>query len=109
MRGIDLIAVERARQLLGIESGGEGYDEEHDAGNHDELAFAAATYALPPDWTNTYETGMGTAEEDRAQHLWPWEMQYWKPTPHDRIRELTKAGALIAAAIDAVLLEYGDD
>jgi hypothetical protein len=27
-------------------------------------------------------------------------MAWWKPTPSDRIRELTKAGALIAAEID---------
>ena len=32
--------------------------------------------------------------------LWPWALSQWKPTPDDRIRELTKAGALIAAEID---------
>lgn len=31
---------------------------------------------------------------------WPWHPKWWKPTPDDRIRELAKAGALIAAEID---------
>ena len=32
--------------------------------------------------------------------IWPWNLIWWKPTPNDRIRELVKAGALIAAEID---------
>jgi hypothetical protein len=31
---------------------------------------------------------------------WPWDREWWKPTPNNRIRELAKAGALIAAEID---------
>jgi hypothetical protein len=31
---------------------------------------------------------------------WPWAERFWKPTPDDRVRELVKAGALIAAEID---------
>lgn len=31
---------------------------------------------------------------------WPWEAEAFKPTPDDRVRELVKAGALIAAEID---------
>jgi hypothetical protein len=31
---------------------------------------------------------------------WPWDKGWWKPTPDNRIRELEKAGALIAAEID---------
>ena len=37
--------------------------------------------------------------------MWPWNGSYWKPTPDDRIKELTKAGALIAAEIDRLLNE----
>lgn len=40
---------------------------------------------------------------DAARWLWPWEHRWYKPTPEDRVRELTKAGALIAAAIDDLL------
>lgn len=32
--------------------------------------------------------------------MWPFSQEWWKPTPDDRIRELAKAGALIAAEID---------
>jgi hypothetical protein len=32
--------------------------------------------------------------------LWPFFTRPWKPTPDNRIRELEKAGALIAAEID---------
>ncbi len=34
--------------------------------------------------------------------MWPWSAQFWKPTPDDRVRELVKAGALIAAEIDRI-------
>jgi hypothetical protein len=37
--------------------------------------------------------------------FWPWTQRTFKPTPHDRIRELVKAGALIAAEIDRLELE----
>jgi hypothetical protein len=32
--------------------------------------------------------------------MWPWEASWWKPSQTDRIKELAKAGALIAAEID---------
>jgi hypothetical protein len=31
--------------------------------------------------------------------FWPWDQDWWKPSP-DPIRNLVKAGALIAAEID---------
>lgn len=31
---------------------------------------------------------------------WPWAVKWWKPAPKNRIKELAKAGALIAAEID---------
>ena len=37
---------------------------------------------------------------DGAPYLWPWRPSWWKPTPDDRVRELVKTGALIAAEID---------
>jgi hypothetical protein len=42
MTGAERIAAERQRQVEV-----EGYDASHDQGHHDELAAAAATYALP--------------------------------------------------------------
>lgn len=90
MTGVELIAAERKRQIID-----EGYDAEHDLNGDRELAMAGASYALP-------------AAERRAVGApvtWPWAYRFWKPTPNDRVRELTKAGALIAAAIDALLPE----
>lgn len=83
--GAGLIAIERKRQ---VEC--EGWTPEHDD-THDkeELARAAVCYATP--------------EYDRPylpSCIWPWDPSWWKPMPTDRVRELVKAGALIAAEID---------
>lgn len=80
-RGTDLIAAERQRQI-----DVEGFAPEYDTGRVDELAGAAACYAV------------GHCDI----WAWPWSRRDWKPTPDDRVRELVKAGALIAAAIDAI-------
>lgn len=40
---------------------------------------------------------------------WPWDEMLWKPTPDDRIRELAKAGALIATEIDRLLADLQDE
>lgn len=84
--GLELIAEERQRQ---IES--EGWTDQHDDGHYsEELARAAACYATPKFWRSSAVLNV----------LWPWRQTWWKPTPNDRIRELAKAGALIAAEID---------
>lgn len=92
MTGTDLIAAERQRQI-----DAEGYTAEHDASGHghyeDALARAAVCYASPP-----YHR-MRNSWEDHPFY-WPWSPDSWKPTPDDRVRELVKAGALIAAEID---------
>lgn len=86
--GATLIAAERKRQ---IEQ--EGWTAEHDEQNdHCELAIAASCYALPFDKRNPYNGIL--------PNNWPWREEWWKPTPGNRIRELVKAGALIAAEID---------
>jgi hypothetical protein len=101
--GIELITEERKRQ---IES--EGYTPQHDS-EHDvrELVHAAITYARSSDLSLHSET----FEPDDSWHEinepfyrnqvkcgWPWDEKYFKPTTP--LRDLIKAGALIAAAID---------
>ena len=81
--GVELIAAERTRQIEV-----EGFTLEHDH-QHDEgaIAAAAACYALY-NWSRT-----------DSVRLWPWDWECWKPSD-DHIRNLVKAGALIAAEID---------
>lgn len=88
--GVTLIGDERSRQIVY-----EGYGADHDRGHSEELALAGATYALTED--------MRIIGKASIPITWPWDAQYWKPTEGDRIRELVKAGALIAAAIDSML------
>lgn len=93
--GATLIAWERRRQISD-----EGWTPAHDDGHaYGEMALAAACYALP----DVHRAEMGINEPefggDGSPRLWPWG-GYWKPTPDDRVRELVKAGALIAAEID---------
>lgn len=90
MTGIELIAKERTRQIEY-----EGYTLKDDLYHTDQgLALSAASYALPHEHRKTDPKFVGTPD------LWPWDAEYWKPTPEDRVRELVKAGALIAAEID---------
>ena len=96
MTGIELIAAERRGQVER-----EGYRAIHDDG-HDlgELSQAAAAYAK----VASANTRGATAEEFDAYMMvaegeWPFEEDSWKPSD-DPIRNLIKAGALIAAEID---------
>lgn len=88
--GVSLIAAERQRQIE------KGYDASRDAAyTEEELARAAVSYALPERLRGL--VGYVALGKPR---WWPWDAASWKPTPDDRIRELVKAGALIAAEID---------
>lgn len=79
--GVDLIAKERFRQI-----NEEGFEPAHDDGHTgDELIDAAMCYLDPSD-----EVIWGMR--------WPWNERWWKPK--DRLRNLVRAGALIAAEID---------
>lgn len=93
MTGAERIAKERQRQI-----DEEGYSAVHDYGHAEELAQAASCYALTPGHRQTGRPG-----HEHEPFDWPWDPVYWKPTPEDRVRELEKAGALIAAAIDDLL------
>lgn len=99
MTGAELIAAERERQVQA-----EGWTAEHDRSHHqdNELALAAVCYALPAE-ARTLDSGEHSSFRVRIalRHLlWPWTEGWWKPSPDDRVRELVKAGALLAAEID---------
>lgn len=80
--GAEQIAEERARQIA-KEGWTPEHDDEHDRG---EMALAAKCYAMHA--TGDPDAGAG----------WPWHMSWWNPK--DPIRDLVRAGALIAAEID---------
>ncbi len=96
-----MIAAERERQVSQ-----EGWTPEHDDRHIDqELAMAASCYALPRKdrtyrgeiYPNTRSGGVYAVPVN-----WPWTPGLWKPCG-ERVRELVKAGALIAAEIDRLL------
>lgn len=86
--GIELIAEERKRQI-----NEEGYSWRHDDEHYaHQLSDAAIVYAAP------------APLRYKVMDWWPWDKSYFKEdktfTTAGRIRELVKAGALIAAEID---------
>lgn len=102
--GIELIAAERARQMV-VEGWTADHDDKHE---HGEMAHAAACYAVgePVFVQNRYYLydDMRLTEVSFL-NLWPWGAEWYKP--NDRISDLVRAGALIAAEIDRLLREQG--
>lgn len=99
MTGVEIIAAERQRQ---IEE--EGWTAKHDAQHKSgELAEAAVVYALFAAYDKYPVIQEAALSYDWAARFWPWEGRWLKPK--DRLHDLTRAGALIAAEIDRVLAE----
>ena len=91
IKSIELIKNERIRQIIE-----EGYSFDHDDQEYlQQLSYAAAVYACH------------ASARHSLMNLWPWDKEYFKPdkdnTIDGRIRELTKAGALICAEIDRLI------
>lgn len=106
--GCQRIFDERRRQM-----GKEGYSIESDvikyAKRPGELTQAATCYSA---MASTDAEGRDFAREHPRNAIsanWPWSEEFWKPgkdnSHESRIRELEKAGALIAAEIDRLLAE----
>ena len=99
--GIELIVEERWRQIAE-----EGWTPEHDNEHvNGELIGLAMCYLTDPE---TRDEEFGEFEPP----IWfpdDWDIVWWKPTPNNRIRELQKAGALIAAEIDRLQNIKTDD
>lgn len=97
--GTELIREERVRQIEA-----EGFNHEHDSQHTDgSLVAAAICYAtvnpkmekrFNPIWADVLYI---------VPRQWPhsWSPKWWNPS--DRIRDLQKAGALIAAEIDRLI------
>lgn len=91
--GIELICEERQRQIS-QEGWTAEHDDQHSCG---ELSVAAAIYAAPG---AAQGLPVGQRPRNKILPFWPWDIGWYKPTPDNRVRELVKAGALIAAEID---------
>src|SRR6266851_8726769 len=91
--GAELIQAERVRQQQ-VEGWTPEHDDEHSSS---EMIMAALCYANIAGFM-----GNGHSAENAGNMVypdWPWDMEHLKPSP-DRVRNLVKAGALIAAEID---------
>ena len=91
--GAQLNALERNRQTL-VEGWSPEHDDQHKNG---ELSLAGASYAaLAGGLARHPEINISSITAPRQ---WPWEANWWKPSS-DNIKNLVRAGALIAAEID---------
>lgn len=99
MNGIQLIAAERQRQWQA-----EGFSFIHDDGHTDgSLSEAGAAYAkVASAQVRGAEAHEFPADMMITEGEWPWDAESWKPAG-DPLRNLIKAGALIAAEIDRLL------
>ncbi|WP_447880085.1 hypothetical protein [Serratia fonticola] len=80
------VMTERQRQI-----NAEGWTSEHDDEHeNNEMAFAAACYAL---YAGNPYPGQGYTPPE-----WPWDAEFWRPSTERR--DLVKAGALILAEIE---------
>ena len=97
MTGVELIQKERQRQIE-VEGWTAEHDDRHTLG---EMAVAGSIYAR----TATFQVALNApALPNRTPYDWPWASAWWKPSA-DPIRNLVKAGALIAAEIDRLQRE----
>lgn len=100
------VLAERKRQI-----DAEGWTAEHDDQHaNDDLALAAACYALPDTHREVFprkdprEVGRSAGEsitildDVLCPHLWPWHGGWWKPK--DRRSDLVRAAALLLAEIE---------
>jgi len=103
-KGVQIIAEERQRHM-----DVRGWDSSHDDDpNHEngEMAAVAALYAVP-------HHGKYGINADLVERLYPknWHVRWWNPGPagsgvDGTIKDLAKAGALIAAEIDRLNRRY---
>jgi hypothetical protein len=104
--GAELILDERQRQITD-----KGYSlKQDDTYKKGALTMAGITYAtVATSSPSLREAFRERAIQNESINHWPWEPQFLKVGIDDchssRIRELTKAGALIAAEIDKLQRE----
>lgn len=93
MNGAERIAAERKRQES-LHDWSPEHDDEHDTF---QLSKAAMAYLSAARGSMAF-----------AEAAWPWDAEWWHPST-DPIRNLEKAGALLAAEIDRLLRKRNND
>lgn len=106
-KGIKLIKEERLRQILE-----EGFFPAADSGyTSGELADAGLAYCYAYTLQvrgESHQLLKGLPETSHLPQEWPWLEKWWKPSI-DPVRNLVKAGALIAAEIDRLTAEKEEE
>lgn len=92
MSGIEIIAAERRRQVA-VEGWTPEHDDTHSLGEISRAAIAYATRGF----YQVYGSNRLVIDSPLG---WPWDKKWFKPSADDPMRNLAKAGALIAAEID---------
>lgn len=105
--GVERIAAERQRQITE-----EGHRPELDRlGGAVQLEAAGTSYAefayVTMLHNMTIEEALAGNRRSGPPPSWPWNVRYWKPTG-DPVRDVIKAGALLAAALDVMIAERED-
>lgn len=106
--GIELVA--EALQI-NLENGKTPEHDFSEYGDNNDLILAAISYATPPE-ERVYDLISANGLYDKRRQFkcpstWPWMEEFWKPSPDDRIKELTKAAVLLIHQID--LLKYREE
>jgi len=92
--GARVITQERMRQIS-AEGWTPKHDDEHKMLQLGRAALCYLKFGLLPAYPQLVNP---------PDRLWPWDVEFWKPS-QDRIKNLIKAGALIAAEIDRLQRE----
>jgi hypothetical protein len=98
--GAQRITAERWRQVE-KEHWDYDHDDDHSPGSLASAGLAYAMRAVSQLERKPHDPNLLPNDVPRE---WPWDDDDWKPSP-DPLRNLEKAGALIAAEIDRVLRE----
>ena len=95
--GAAMIVDERLRQISKEGFSSPEHDDAHAMGEMAAAAMCYAELAVDEEIRSVRQPMVNNPPE-----WWPWETEWWKPSP-DPIKNLKRAGALIAAEIDRLL------
>ena len=99
MNGLRLVAAELERHV-----NVEGWTKEHDA-RHSPMVLAVAGAAYALDAAGIHYDGHESWKQaylEMARKIWPFDDEWFKPTPEDAVRQLVKSASMIIAEINRI-------